>query len=152
MEEFAGTHEHLTALAGGGPGGGGGGGLGGALAGGLGGGLAGALAGGLGSTTKEQMLLARDPLLSSGALRQTNVTPGLRYRNLGKSGLRVSNVGLGEKPASAASESKDRFHASVLVALMEHYHGNESDLLNQSAGDSPHFTAARTSVARNVDI
>ncbi|KAE8738885.1 hypothetical protein FOCC_FOCC015621 [Frankliniella occidentalis] len=41
------------------------------------------------------MLLARDPLLSSGALRQTNMTPGLRYRNLGKSGLRVSNVGLG---------------------------------------------------------
>lgn len=94
MEEFAGTHEQLAALAGGGPGGGGlGGGLGGLAA------LPGGLAGGLGST-KEQLLLARDPLLSmSGSAlvsRQTNVTPGLRYRNLGKSGLRVSNVGLGE--------------------------------------------------------
>ena len=27
--------------------------------------------------------------------RQTSSVPGLRYRNLGKSGLRISNVGLG---------------------------------------------------------
>uniref|UniRef100_T1IZD5 NADP-dependent oxidoreductase domain-containing protein n=1 Tax=Strigamia maritima TaxID=126957 RepID=T1IZD5_STRMM len=27
--------------------------------------------------------------------RQTSVTPGIRYRNLGKSGLRISNLGLG---------------------------------------------------------
>jgi hypothetical protein len=35
---------------------------------------------------------------SGGALvsRQSSLTPGLRYRNLGKSGLRVSNVGLGQ--------------------------------------------------------
>lgn len=87
MEEFAGTHEHLTALAGGGPG-----------VVGLPPGLPGLPGGGVGVTTKEQMLLARDPLLSmsgSALARQTNVTPGLRYRNLGKSGLRVSNVGLG---------------------------------------------------------
>ena len=53
--------------------------------------------------TKEQLLQSlsqQTPLTASnhGPLvsRQSSVTPGLRYRNLGKSGLRVSNVGLGE--------------------------------------------------------
>ncbi|PSN38408.1 Voltage-gated potassium channel subunit beta-2 [Blattella germanica] len=52
--------------------------------------------------TKEQLLqgLAQQTPLAAqnqGHLvtRQSSVTPGLRYRNLGKSGLRVSNVGLG---------------------------------------------------------
>ncbi|XP_021927107.1 voltage-gated potassium channel subunit beta-2 isoform X2 [Zootermopsis nevadensis] len=52
--------------------------------------------------TKEQLLqnLAQQTPLTApnhGPLvsRQSSVTPGLRYRNLGKSGLRVSNVGLG---------------------------------------------------------
>lgn len=51
--------------------------------------------------TKEQLLLSG---LSHGTpnapvqlTRQTSITPGLRYRNLGKSGLRVSNVGLGKE-------------------------------------------------------
>jgi hypothetical protein len=53
--------------------------------------------------TKEQLLqnLSQQTPLTApnhGPLvsRQSSVTPGLRYRNLGKSGLRVSNVGLGK--------------------------------------------------------
>lgn len=49
--------------------------------------------------TKEQLLLSglsqATPANPVPLTRQTSITPGLRYRNLGKSGLRVSNVGLG---------------------------------------------------------
>lgn len=49
--------------------------------------------------TKEQLLLSGLSHSTPGnpvpLTRQTSITPGLRYRNLGKSGLRVSNVGLG---------------------------------------------------------
>nr|CAD7257319.1 unnamed protein product [Timema shepardi] len=67
MEEFQSTNEHLTQ----------------------------------GAPTKEQLLqgLAQQTPVSvtnnSLVPRQSSITPGLRYRNLGKSGLRVSNVGLG---------------------------------------------------------
>lgn len=47
---------------------------------------------------KEDSLSPAVPsLLHLPLCRQTTPVPGLRYRNLGKSGLRVSNVGLGEK-------------------------------------------------------
>lgn len=53
-----------------------------------------------GSLTKEQLLLGglahSAPGVPLQLNRTTNVTPGLRYRNLGKSGLRVSNIGLGK--------------------------------------------------------
>lgn len=52
-----------------------------------------------GVITKEQLLLSGLMHSSAGnpyqLSRQTSITPGLRYRNLGKSGLRVSNIGLG---------------------------------------------------------
>lgn len=52
-----------------------------------------------GGITKEQLLLSglthSAPAAPLQLNRQTSVTPGLRYRNLGKSGLRVSNIGLG---------------------------------------------------------
>lgn len=45
---------------------------------------------------KEDSLSPAVPsLLHLPLCRQTTPVPGLRYRNLGKSGLRVSNVGLG---------------------------------------------------------
>lgn len=45
---------------------------------------------------KEDSLSPAVPsLLHLPLCRQTAPVPGLRYRNLGKSGLRVSNVGLG---------------------------------------------------------
>lgn len=54
---------------------------------------------GEGGITKEQLLLSglthSAPSAPHQLARQTSVTPGLRYRNLGKSGLRVSNIGLG---------------------------------------------------------
>lgn len=68
MEEFTGTNEHLTMHV---------------------------------APTKEALLSGyhnQTPLGpgSNHVSRQGSVTPGLRYRNLGKSGLRVSNVGLGK--------------------------------------------------------
>lgn len=52
-----------------------------------------------GVITKEQLLLSGLTHTTPGnpyqLSRQTSLTPGLRYRNLGKSGLRVSNIGLG---------------------------------------------------------
>ena len=80
MEEFQSTNEHLTQGA---------------------------------PQTKEQLLQSlsqQTPLTASnhGPLvsRQSSVTPGLRYRNLGKSGLRVSNVGLGKCPCPSVRPSK----------------------------------------------
>jgi hypothetical protein len=80
MEEFQSTNEHLTQGA---------------------------------PQTKEQLLQSlsqQTPLTASnhGPLvsRQSSVTPGLRYRNLGKSGLRVSNVGLGKFPCPSVRPSK----------------------------------------------
>lgn len=44
--------------------------------------------------SKEQLLLQN--INTPSVTRQSStVTPGLRYRNIGKSGLRVSNVALG---------------------------------------------------------
>lgn len=45
-------------------------------------------------STKEQLLSAC--LTAQTQRSQQHPSPGIRYRNLGKSGLRVSNVGLGE--------------------------------------------------------
>jgi len=80
MEEFQSTNEHLTQGA---------------------------------PQTKEQLLQSlsqHTPLTASnqGPLvsRQSSVTPGLRYRNLGKSGLRVSNVGLGKCPCPSVRPSR----------------------------------------------
>lgn len=42
--------------------------------------------------TKEQLLTN---CIAAQAQRLQHPSPGIRYRNLGKSGLRVSNVGLG---------------------------------------------------------
>lgn len=69
MEEFTGTNEHLTMHV---------------------------------APTKEAILSGYHNQTSIGResiqmSRQGSVTPGLRYRNLGKSGLRVSNVGLGKR-------------------------------------------------------
>lgn len=43
--------------------------------------------------TKEQLLTS---CITSQSQRSQHPSPGIRYRNLGKSGLRVSNVGLGK--------------------------------------------------------
>ncbi|XP_044728022.1 voltage-gated potassium channel subunit beta-2 isoform X2 [Chrysoperla carnea] len=75
--------------------------------------------------TKEQLLLSG---LSQAAVnatgpnpsqlaRQGSVTPGLRYRNLGKSGLRVSNVGLGTWPTFSPGVTEEQAEQVLLLAV-----------------------------------
>ncbi|CAD7087410.1 unnamed protein product [Hermetia illucens] len=44
-------------------------------------------------------------------------TPGLRYKNLGKSGLRVSNVGLGTWPVFSPGVSEEQYEAILKLAV-----------------------------------
>jgi potassium voltage-gated channel Shaker-related subfamily A, beta member 2 len=46
-----------------------------------------------------------------------SVTPGLRYKNLGKSGLRVSNVGLGTWAVFGPTVSEDTSEEIINLAL-----------------------------------
>lgn len=56
---------------------------------------------------------------SNGALplRQGAPTPGLRYKNLGKSGLRVSNVGLGTWPIFSPGVPEEQAEAIIKLAI-----------------------------------
>ncbi|XP_055694889.1 voltage-gated potassium channel subunit beta-2-like [Lutzomyia longipalpis] len=47
----------------------------------------------------------------------TNTTPGLRYKNLGKSGLRVSNVGLGTWPVFSSGVPEEQAEAIIRLAV-----------------------------------
>lgn len=44
-------------------------------------------------------------------------TPGLRYKNLGKSGLRISNVGLGTWPVFSPGVPEDQSEAILKLAV-----------------------------------
>lgn len=44
-------------------------------------------------------------------------TPGLRYKNIGKSGLRISNVGLGTWPVFSPGVQEDQAEAIVRLAI-----------------------------------
>jgi len=108
MEEFQSTNEHLTQGA---------------------------------PQTKEQLLQSlsqQTPLTASnhGPLvsRQSSVTPGLRYRNLGKSGLRVSNVGLGKCPCPSVRPSV----RPSFQTLRNRNYGNDIDEIWYS-GDISHI-------------
>ncbi|XP_065348532.1 voltage-gated potassium channel subunit beta-2 [Cloeon dipterum] len=76
---------------------------------------------------------------SGGALvsRQSSLTPGLRYRNLGKSGLRVSNVGLGTWVTFGSQLSEEQAEDVVTLAyesginlfdLSEAYSGTRAEI------------------------
>lgn len=69
-----------------------------------------------GAITKEQLLLGglthSAPAAPAQLSRQTSITPGLRYRNLGKSGLRVSNIGLGDWNPHKSTGISRRFEMS----------------------------------------
>ncbi|CAG9769016.1 unnamed protein product [Ceutorhynchus assimilis] len=72
-----------------------------------------------GNLTKEQLLLGS---LANSAVplqlnRTTNVTPGLRYRNLGKSGLRVSNIGLGTWPTFSPNVTEEQAEQIIVLAV-----------------------------------
>lgn len=49
--------------------------------------------------------------------QNTTTTPGLRYKNLGKSGLRVSNVGLGTWPIFSPGVSEEQAEAILKLAV-----------------------------------
>lgn len=57
--------------------------------------------------------LGSNPALT---IRQGAPTPGLRYKNLGKSGLRVSNVGLGTWPIFSPGVPEEQSEAIVKLA------------------------------------
>lgn len=63
--------------------------------------------------TKEQLLTG---CISSQSQRLQQPSPGIRYRNLGKSGLRVSNVGLGTLSVSPLSPN---FHFCIKFSNLE---------------------------------
>ncbi|XP_054271493.1 voltage-gated potassium channel subunit beta-2-like isoform X2 [Macrosteles quadrilineatus] len=65
--------------------------------------------------SKEQLLLQN--INTPSVTRQSStVTPGLRYRNIGKSGLRVSNVGLGTWVTFGNNVSEEQAEAVVQAA------------------------------------
>ncbi|XP_030755041.1 voltage-gated potassium channel subunit beta-2 isoform X2 [Sitophilus oryzae] len=74
-----------------------------------------------GTITKEQLLLSglahSAPAVPLQLTRSTNITPGLRYRNLGKSGLRVSNIGLGTWPTFSPNVSEEQAEQIIVLAV-----------------------------------
>ncbi|XP_074026706.1 potassium voltage-gated channel subfamily A regulatory beta subunit hyperkinetic [Leptinotarsa decemlineata] len=71
--------------------------------------------------TKEQLLLSglahSVPAAPLQLARQTSITPGLRYRNLGKSGLRVSNIGLGTWPTFSPNLTEEQAEQIIVLAV-----------------------------------
>ncbi|XP_072390484.1 voltage-gated potassium channel subunit beta-2 isoform X1 [Diabrotica undecimpunctata] len=71
--------------------------------------------------TKEQLLLSglthSAPAVPLQLARQACVTPGLRYRNLGKSGLRVSNIGLGTWPTFSPNLTEEQAEQIIVLAV-----------------------------------
>lgn len=47
----------------------------------------------------------------------TTMTPGLRYKNLGKSGLRTSNVGLGTWPVFSPGVPEEQAESVIKLAM-----------------------------------
>uniref|UniRef100_A0A182JCQ7 NADP-dependent oxidoreductase domain-containing protein n=1 Tax=Anopheles atroparvus TaxID=41427 RepID=A0A182JCQ7_ANOAO len=73
------------------------------------------------SGTTAQLDFGRSTSLGSNAGIQirthATTTPGLRYKNLGKSGLRVSNVGLGTWPIFSPGVSEEQAEAILRLAV-----------------------------------
>uniref|UniRef100_A0A1B6BY05 NADP-dependent oxidoreductase domain-containing protein n=1 Tax=Clastoptera arizonana TaxID=38151 RepID=A0A1B6BY05_9HEMI len=66
--------------------------------------------------SKEQLLLQGGNTPASVTRQSSTVTPGLRYRNIGKSGLRVSNVGLGTWVTFGNNVSEEQAEAVIQAA------------------------------------
>lgn len=68
-----------------------------------------------------QLLTGRSISLGSNPAipvrNNATATPGLRYKNLGKSGLRVSNVGLGTWPIFSPGVSEEQAEAILRLAI-----------------------------------
>lgn len=76
---------------------------------------------GEGGITKEQLLLSgltqSAPNAPLQLAKQTSTAPGLRYRNLGKSGLRVSNIGLGTWPTFSPNVTEEQAEQIIVLAV-----------------------------------
>lgn len=74
-----------------------------------------------GGLTKEQLLLSGLTYTAPNAQlqlsKQTTAAPGLRYRNLGKSGLRVSNIGLGTWPTFGPNVTEEQAEQIINLAV-----------------------------------
>ncbi|XP_015836069.1 voltage-gated potassium channel subunit beta-2 [Tribolium castaneum] len=74
-----------------------------------------------GGITKEQLLLSgltqSAPNAALQLAKQTSTAPGLRYRNLGKSGLRVSNIGLGTWPTFGPNVTEEQAEQIIVLAV-----------------------------------
>ncbi|XP_066584450.1 voltage-gated potassium channel subunit beta-2 isoform X2 [Prorops nasuta] len=81
--------------------------------------------------TKEQLLTS---CIAAQAQRLQHPSPGIRYRNLGKSGLRVSNVGLGTWTTFGVGGSKSEETAEAVVALAYDSGINVFDLSEAHSG------------------
>ncbi|KFB44943.1 hypothetical protein ZHAS_00012854 [Anopheles sinensis] len=73
------------------------------------------------AVTPKEVIHGRRRVVNITALLQirthATTTPGLRYKNLGKSGLRVSNVGLGTWPIFSPGVSEEQAEAILRLAV-----------------------------------
>ncbi|XP_017773907.1 PREDICTED: voltage-gated potassium channel subunit beta-2 isoform X2 [Nicrophorus vespilloides] len=71
--------------------------------------------------TKERLLLSglthSAPAAPMQLSRQTSITPGLRYKNLGKSGLRVSNIGLATWSTFSSGVTEEQAEQIIVLAV-----------------------------------
>lgn len=81
--------------------------------------------------TKEQLLTS---CIAAQAQRLQHPSPGIRYRNLGKSGLRVSNVGLGTWTTFGVGGCGSEETAEAVVALAYDSGINVFDLSEAHSG------------------
>ncbi|XP_026301969.1 voltage-gated potassium channel subunit beta-3 isoform X5 [Apis mellifera] len=81
--------------------------------------------------TKEQLLTN---CIAAQAQRLQHPSPGIRYRNLGKSGLRVSNVGLGTWTTFGMGGCSNEETAEAVVALAYESGINVFDLSEAHSG------------------
>lgn len=81
--------------------------------------------------TKEQLLTS---CIAAQAQRLQHPSPGIRYRNLGKSGLRVSNVGLGTWTTFGVGGCGNEETAEAVVALAYDSGINVFDLSEAHSG------------------
>ncbi|KAG5336117.1 KCAB3 protein, partial [Acromyrmex heyeri] len=81
--------------------------------------------------TKEQLLTS---CIAAQAQRLQHPSPGIRYRNLGKSGLRVSNVGLGTWTTFGVGGCSNEETAEAVVALAYDSGINVFDLSEAHSG------------------
>lgn len=97
--------------------------------------------------TKEQLLTS---CISSQSQRLQHPSPGIRYRNLGKSGLRVSNVGLGTWTTFGGVGGTNNEETAEAVVTLAYDSGiNVFDLSEAHSGHKAEIQLGRILLRRN---